>query len=285
MQALAKIVVVALLAFQVTSVRAADPPLPPIRLPASVAPIAPSTITELAADAIFVIECDAPCLVLASRMGFVSITEEVGPIRMRGRFADGTKIESRTYKAKQIWILEALTAGEVEILVVPAGVASEAGVIRRTLLVGGVAPKPRPNDPIIPKPIDPKPDDPKPEPLPVPLGLDKIVLDAVQSYVPASERAIAAKIAENYRIVATSLTTKEAEQEWKTDPEAAGRKTIKTLFEMNTKLGYKRETWSPVWRAIGDRLAEARDAGAFLTRKQYIAVCAELSLAFAGAVE
>lgn len=275
MQALAKIFVVALLALQVTNVRAADPP-PAIRLPASVAPIAPSAITELAADAIFVIECDAPCLVLASRMGFVSITDEVGPIRIRGRFADGTKVESRTYKAKQIVIIEALSVGEVEILVVPQGVNNESGVIRRTLLVGGVAPRPHPNDPIIPKPIDPRPDDPKPDPLPIPLGLDKIIKASVLKNVPAAERVVATKLAEAYREGAKNL----ANGTWPLD------KAITNQRDLNVKVpGYKADSWRGVFRDVADVLATARDAGRFESQKQFVAVFAELSLAFAGATE
>lgn len=248
---------------------AADPPVG-IRLPASVVPVSPSAVTELAADAIFVIECDSPCLVLSSRIGFVSIVEEAGPLRIRGRFADGGKVESRTYKAKQLWIIEAATAGEVEILIVPVGVKDEAAVIRRTLVVGGSGPRPPP------KPDPPKPDPPAPDPLPQPLGLAAIVANAVRLNVPASERAFAAKLAENYRVGATNI----ANGTW---PVASA---IKNQLELNTKTpGYKPEIWRGVFRDVADKLAEARDAGQFETQKHFVAVFSELSFAFSAVAQ
>lgn len=242
-------------------------PANPVRLPASSTPIMASPVTELATDAIFVIECDTSCLVLASRVGFVSIVEEAGPLRIRGRFADGTKVESRTYKAKQLWIIEAAAAGEVELLIVPVGVKDEASVIRRTLVVGGAGPQPPP------KPIDPvDPGGPKPDPLPSPLGLDKVIANAVRLNVPAAERVFAAKLAENYRVGATNI----ANGTWPID------KAIKNQLELNTKTaGYKPDVWRPVFKDVADALAEARDAGKFSTQKHFVAIWAELSHAFA----
>lgn len=248
-----------------------ESPSPAIRLPASVMPVSPSPTTELASDAIFVIECDAPCLVLASRTGFVSIVEEAGPLRIRGRFADGGKVESRTYKAKQIWIVEAATAGEVELLIVPVGVKEETSVIRRTLIVGGIAGSPKPQPPKPQDPVDPI--GPKPDPLPSPLGLDKAVANAVRLNVPASERAFAAKLAENYRVAATNI----ANGSWPVE------QAIKKLLDLNTRTaGYKADVWRPVFKNIADVLADARDQGKFTaTQKDYVAMCMELSLAFA----
>ena len=245
-----------------------------IRLPASVTPVSPIAVTELAADAIFVIECDAPCLVLASREGIVTIADEAGPLRIRGRFADGTKVESRTYKAKQLWIIEAATVGEVEILIVPEGVKDVTKVIRRTLVVGGAGPRP---PPVPPKPNDPvDPGGPQPDPLPVPLGLDKIIANAVRLNVPAAERAVAAKLAENYRVGATNI----ANGTW---PIAIA---IKNQIDLNTMTpGYKAEVWRPVFKDVADRLAAARDAGQFETQKHYVAIWAELSFAFSEAAK
>lgn len=241
---------------------------PAIRLPASPVPVAPVATTELSADAIFVIECDSPCLVLASRAGFVSITEEAGPLRIRGRFADSAKVESRTYKSKQIWIIEAAVAGEVELLVVPVGAKDESTIIRRTLLVGGVIQQPRPTDPIIPKP-----DPPKPDPIPTALGLVSVVKDSVLRNVPAAERAVAAKFATNYQEGAKQL----ANGSWSVD------KAFTNQLALNRKETYKVESWLPVFRDVADVLAAARDAGKLTTQKQYVAAWAELSLAFAEA--
>ncbi len=128
---------------------------PAIKLPVSVFPEAPIAVTELKEDSWFVIEADIPCIVLASRSGFVSVVPEKGPLRLRGKFVDGTgKIETRNYTAKNLWIIEPVAKGEVELLVVPNGAVDEQAVIRRTVVVGGVSPKPGP------APVDPTPPNP-----------------------------------------------------------------------------------------------------------------------------
>lgn len=136
---------------------------PPIRVPA--APVVPQPFPpaprpdaaiRLGSDSLFVIDGDAPFLVLASPFGLVSVTEEAGPLRVRGKFADGFgKVESRTFKGKQVVTVEAIATGRCELLIVPVGAKSAAEVIRRTLEVeSGETPQP-------------KPDPPKPDPKPV----------------------------------------------------------------------------------------------------------------------
>lgn len=133
---------------------------PPIRVPA--APVVPQPMPpaprpdaaiRLAGDSLFVIDGDTPFLVLASPAGVVSVTEDVGPIRVRGKFADGLgKVETRTFKGKQVVTVEAVQTGRCELLIVPVGAKSAADVIRRSLEVdAGHGPQPPP------KP-DPKPD-------------------------------------------------------------------------------------------------------------------------------
>ena len=117
-----------------------------IRLPMSVVPVTPAAVTVLKDDSWFVIEAEVPCLVLASREGYVLITPEKPPIKLRGKFADGQgKVETRSYTAKNIWIVEAITTGEVELLIVPEGAKDSSAVIRRTLVVGSSPPNLTPN--------------------------------------------------------------------------------------------------------------------------------------------
>ena len=132
---------------------------PQIKLPISVTPPTPSAVTELSPDSFFVIESKIECLVIASRAGFVRTIRETGPLRLRGRFADGTGVETRNYTAPILWLVEAVSAGEVELLVVPSGATDERDVIRRTLVVSGLGPQPppKPVDPPIPTPVDPPP--------------------------------------------------------------------------------------------------------------------------------
>lgn len=136
---------------------------PPIRVPSAPvvpqpmpAPPGPDASLRLVAEQLFVIDSDLPVIVLASPKGLVSVTQEAGPIRIRGKFADGSgKVESRTFKGKQVVTVEALASGKVELLVVPMGATKEADVIRRTLDVeAGDGPRPPPKPPE-PKPVDP----------------------------------------------------------------------------------------------------------------------------------
>ena len=129
----------------------------PIRLPAG--PVLPQPMpnpgepVRLIGDAMFVVDSDVPCIVLASPAGLVSITEEVGPIRLRGRFVDGTGTESRTYKGKAVFVVEGVASGRVELLVIPVGAAKVGDVIRRTVIVEaghGPQPPPKPDDPPVP---------------------------------------------------------------------------------------------------------------------------------------
>jgi hypothetical protein len=144
---------------------AADGPIrvpsgPAVPVPMPPAP-SPGGVVALSGDALFVVDSDAPVIVLASPKGLVTVTEEAGPIRIRGRFADGLgKVESRVYKGKQVVTVEAAGTGRCEILVVPVGATKETDVIRRLLDVdSGTGP--------IPPPTPPKPE-PKPEPDPTP---------------------------------------------------------------------------------------------------------------------
>jgi hypothetical protein len=146
---------------------AADPPAPsPIRLPdccrADPKPMpGPETPTVLTAARQFVIDSDVPVIVLASPPGVVAVTEEAGPLRIRGLFAGGGDApETREFKGKYVVIVEAAHAGTCELIVIPTGAKSAGEVIRRTLTVqDGTKPIPPPGpapiDPPAPKPVDP----------------------------------------------------------------------------------------------------------------------------------
>jgi hypothetical protein len=147
----------------------ADPPpapkVDPIRLPITPAPAptpapTPGAATSLAADQLYVIDSDIPCIVLTSPTGIVLVTEDSGPVKIRGKFVDGTgKAESRSYKGKAVYTVEAIASGRVELLIVPIG-GAVGDVIRRTLDVTvGQGPQPPP------KPT------PTPDPAPMPVAL------------------------------------------------------------------------------------------------------------------
>lgn len=166
----------------------------PIRIP--VGPVVPQPMptptprpdaaVRLAGDALYVIDSDTPVIVLASPAGLVSITEEAGPIKVRGRFVDGLgKVETRTFKGKQVVTVEGLVSGRVELLIVPVGATKASDVIRRTIDVDtGTAPIPPPTPKVDPK-VDPKP---------APIAADGlrvlVVYKANDNTMPEAQKAI-----------------------------------------------------------------------------------------------
>lgn len=116
----------------------------------------PRPVTTLADDEMYVIASEVPLIVLASPVGIVSSESTDGPMTIRGRFAGGTKNETRRYTAKHLYLVESASAGVVELLIVPVGVSAESDVIRQVLTVSGVGPRPGPVDPVVPvEPVEP----------------------------------------------------------------------------------------------------------------------------------
>lgn len=145
---------------------AADPGirLPELAVPTPM-PRPASAVSKLAADEWYIVDSDVPVLVLASPEGVVSVTEDSGPVKIRGKFADGAgKVESRTYKGKSVFTVEAIQTGRVEILIVPVG-GTAKDVIRRPLDVSSnVGPRPPPDDGKKKDEEEKKKDDTKPIP-------------------------------------------------------------------------------------------------------------------------
>lgn len=165
-------------------VGAADPP---VRFPESVgeAPT-PAPVAVLGADRLYVIDSDLDGFLLVRPAGLVVVSQDPGPLRVRGKFADGPdKSETRTYKGKTVYVLEAAGTGTVYLDFVPAGAKGPAGVISRVLRVeAGQGPKPPP---------DPDPQ-PKPDPL-VDVQLLKDVQAAYDADPAADKRASLAALA------------------------------------------------------------------------------------------
>ena len=122
----------------------------------------PVPVSSLSEDTWYVIESPVPLIILNSPAGHVGVQPEEGPVKVRGKFADGTgKTETRTFSSKHLYFVNAVKAGQIELLIVPIGVSAEAEVIRQPLTVMGLAPIPPPGPEPTPKP------DPAPEPIPV----------------------------------------------------------------------------------------------------------------------
>lgn len=125
----------------------------------------PKPIRTLAADELYVVSSEVPLIVLASPAGIVSVESADGPMTIRGRFAGGTKHETRKYTAKHLYLVESTSPGTVELLIVPVGVSAESDIIRQVLTVSGVGPRPGP--------------EPEPEPRPQPTS-DKLFIAVVE---------------------------------------------------------------------------------------------------------
>ena len=152
----------------------------------------PVPVSVLSEDTWYVVESAMPLIILHSPAGHVSVQPEAGPVKVRGKFVDGTgKTETRTFSSPHLYFINAVKAGKIELLIVPEGVQSEADVIRQTLTVMGLAPIPPP-DPE-PEPMPPGPN-PEPEPTPGPVTTFRVIfvkesgstLSAQQSSIPAA---------------------------------------------------------------------------------------------------
>lgn len=121
----------------------------------------PVTSATLTPDINYVIESDDDGVVLARPMGLVRVTKETGPLRIRGRFIDsppGSRTETRTYKGPNIFIVDAIGTGTVDLSFIPFGFKSETDIVSRVVPVDmGNAPKPPPDNDPDPKPLPPEP--------------------------------------------------------------------------------------------------------------------------------
>lgn len=143
------------------------PTVPAAPMPAPSPAPAPKNVEKLSADQLYVIDSDTPILVISSPQGLVSASEETGPVKIRGKFVDGKgKTETRTFKGKVVFTIEAIGTGKVDLIIVPVGATKAEDVIRKTIdVTNGTAPNPPPIPPVPPKPPTPTPPVP---PAPVP---------------------------------------------------------------------------------------------------------------------
>jgi hypothetical protein len=160
----------------------------PAPVPAPVPP-APGSVLRLSGEALYVVDADVDHAARAHPRGLVKVTKEVGPLRVRARFADGNgSVETRTYKGKFLSIVEATGTGRVELDVIPFGLTSEDQILSRTIDVdAGEGPRPPPT------PVDP-PDPPAPKDVPLsadPAGLRVLVVyDSLDPRMTPGQREV-----------------------------------------------------------------------------------------------
>lgn len=136
--------------------------------------------SRLTGDQLYVVTSEVQCFMLASPPGLVAISEDTGPLRVRGQFVDGTKTETRTYRQKQVFLIEATGKGTVELLVVIVGKTKPEDVLRKTLDVdNGVAPRPPPDPP-----------GPTPTPAPIPLPGFRVMMQYEEASLTPEQEGV-----------------------------------------------------------------------------------------------
>lgn len=144
------------------------PPADPIRIPTAPdipqpmppKPPAPRpSVMRLTPDLWYVIDSDIPLMVLASPDGIVKLTEEAGPQKLKGRFIDEPlKTQTKTFRGKEVWTVEPIRSGRVELIIIPCGpdFTLPRDIRRVTLDVddgSGPQPPPVPPEPKPPEPV------------------------------------------------------------------------------------------------------------------------------------
>jgi len=129
------------------------PMSPVVKEPA--APDDPSVIHDVRVGELYVIESEEkPLLVADSREGFVSIRTLSGPLEFFAKFSDSVdrdQYESRTYNSQFLYVVQAKTAGEIELIT-----SSDNVILKRIMLTVTVGPRPPPPEPVDPvDPVDP----------------------------------------------------------------------------------------------------------------------------------
>ena len=126
----------------------------------------PGSVPRLPADILYVISSAKPFIVLASPDSLLTVSQEMGPLAIRGKFIETPdKSVTKRITDPYIAIIEAMGSGRAEIIVVPVGVQREADIVRR-MIDADVGPRPPPVPPTPPDPpTPPKPPVPPPPPV------------------------------------------------------------------------------------------------------------------------
>ena len=126
---------------------------------------------------LYVADFDTDGTFLVHPANLLKVTKEAGPIKIRGKFADGSgQVETRTYSGKVIFIAEAAGVGSADVEFIPFGLKDASEIQKATVNVdNGTKPQPPP----APKP--------KPEPFPNPPPAPEPAADGAWVIVIADE--------------------------------------------------------------------------------------------------
>lgn len=119
-------------------------------------PVEPKPVTVLPEDCFFVIESEVQAIILHSPDGLLNVSEDQGPIKLRGKFAGGTgRVETKTFSGKYVYTIEGVKTGKAELILIPSGVVSSDQIVRLMLSVNGAQPPPDDDKKIEPGPTPP----------------------------------------------------------------------------------------------------------------------------------
>lgn len=165
-------------------------PIQPIPAPVDPLPVDPTAKLTLTTSTFYILTTNVDAVVTSSPLGLVKITKEAGPITIRGVFVDSNgKTVTRKYTGKNIYYVDAVASGDVEILVIKTGVTDESKILRNSITVDAGTTPPKPPVPPGPGP-DPKPPGPTPAPLPGDGLQVLIVYDGDPNTLPLPQQAI-----------------------------------------------------------------------------------------------
>lgn len=162
-----------------------EPNGPPAPVPVPQPTVEPRIIGTIKLDEWYVVESSVELITLQSPNGLLSIESTSGPIKVRGKFSDGTgKTETREYRSPFVYFVTAEKTGTTELILVPVGVLDAKDIVRQVLVVSGTGPNPPPvpdpDDPVIPVP---------PEPV-TPAKLQIVIIEDPSERIPPSQVAI-----------------------------------------------------------------------------------------------
>lgn len=251
-----------------------DPqPVPPVpegvRFPESSLPPQPASV--LTGDRLYVVSADVDGFLLVHPPGLVTVSQDAGPLKIRGRFVGGPdKAETRTFMGKTVFVVEAIGAGRVYIDFVSVGAKTPADVVSRTVDVdvgGGARPPP-----------DPPPGPPNPPSPPSPTADPELVKkyqDALARDVTAGggDKATALKLAQSYLDTADTLVK---------ETDGSPTRTVKTAgdlytlaFTTSVSAGVPRLPWLQYVRGVTGTVVGTPTGGTLVTdatRPGYVAV-------------
>ncbi len=206
-------------------------PVTPTVSPPQPVHAAPETISTIGPEEWYVITSVDQLRVLASPLGVVTIEETQGPVKLRGKFAGSSRVETRSYDGKWVYIVTADGPGQCELLLIPQDFSKSE--IRQTLTISGSGPRPPP----VPDP------DPVPTPVQPPSGMQVILL--VDQQDPVSALAAVNSIPV-LQWLDSNATPTDGGKGWR-------RWDRSSLGDPDT-LATESPTWQKLWQDIGTGL-------------------------------